>query len=154
MKDPMEALDFENSLGPWMGKTIKMVEYHLQKAFDDAGLDLTKEQMIVLKKLHQKDGRNQIELAFVTLRNKSSLTRLLRKMERKNYIIRKQGVEDKRAKHVFITARGKEVFMACLPIIAKIKNRIEEGLSDTQKHQFILTLKQIQANFGEDVSHF
>ena len=90
MKSQNNHVDFENSIGPWLGKTVKIVEYYLQERFNTHNLDLTKEQMIVLKRLHDKDGLSQNELAFLTLRNKSSLTRLLSKMEKKNYIIRKQ----------------------------------------------------------------
>ena len=83
-------IDFENSIGPWLGKTVKVIDYVLQESLKTNSLDLTKEQMVVLKKLHDNDGLNQNELAFLTLRNKSSLTRLLTKMESKNYILRKQ----------------------------------------------------------------
>ena len=77
------VVDLENSVGPWIGKTTKIVDYYLHEALQQHGLDLTKEQMIVLKKLHQKDGLNQNELASLTWRDKSSLARLLTKMERR-----------------------------------------------------------------------
>ena len=81
MKSEENFIDFENSIGPWLGKTVKVLDFFAQESFNNANLDLTKEQMIVLKKLTFKDGLNQNELAFLTLRNKSSLTRLLSKME-------------------------------------------------------------------------
>ena len=110
MKSKKSKIDFENSIGPWLGKTVKIVDYYLQESLDNVGLNLTKEQMIVLKKLHDQDGLNQNELAFLTLRNKSSLTRLLSKMEAKKYITRKQSVDDKRINRVYITSFGKEIF--------------------------------------------
>lgn len=142
-------IDFENSLGPWMGKTIKITEYHLHKAFKEQELDLTKEQMIVLKKLHDKDGLNQNELAFLVLRDKSSLARLLRKMEQKNYISRVQCKEDKRCNKVFLTDLGKDVFAKTKPIIKQIIQTIEKGISPEEKQTIITILKKIQSNFGE-----
>ncbi len=84
MQSTINKIDFEASIAPWLGKTTKIVDYYIHEAMNARGLDLTKEQMIVLKKLHDCDGLPQSELAFLTLRNKSTLTRLLVKMERKN----------------------------------------------------------------------
>ena len=81
MKIKENSIDFENSIGPWLGRTMKMLDYHMLETFQNAGLDLTKEQMVILKKLHFEDGLNQNELAFLTYRNKSSLARLLLKMK-------------------------------------------------------------------------
>lgn len=105
-----QKIDLENSIAPWLGKTIKLVDYYIQEMLNDNGLDLTKEQMIVLKRLHYQDGLNQNELAFLTLRNKSSLTRLLHKMEKKGYILRKQSQEDKRINNIYLTQDGIEIF--------------------------------------------
>lgn len=140
-------IDFESSIGPWLGRTLKMVDYHLQEAFDAYGVDLTKEQMIVLKKLNEQDGINQNELALLTYRDKSSLARLLSKMEAKNYIKRIQSKEDKRNNQVFITAHGTQTFMATRPIIQEIIDIMEDGLDEENKRLIISTLKKIQNNF-------
>lgn len=148
MQESVETIDFENSIAPWLGKTIKIVDYHLQEALNQNNLDLSKEQMIVLKKLYDQDGLNQNDLAFLTLRNKSSLTRLLSKMEHKKYIIRKQSKEDKRINKVFITTLGKEMFIKTRPIIKDIINTMELGISKNEKQHIINTLKTIQYNFN------
>ena len=148
-----EFVDLKNSIGPWLGKTVKIIEYYLQEAFDKHEIDLTKEQMIVLKKLHEQDGLNQNELAFLTLRNKSSLTRLLHKMEIKKYIIREQSQEDKRINNVFLTDLGRAVFKKTLPVIKNIIQTMEQNISNTEKQQIIEVLKKIQFNFTSTVEH-
>ena len=106
--------------------------------------------MVVLKRLHDEDGLSQNELAFLTLRNKSSLTRLLKKMERKHYITRKQGKFDKRINHVFLTDVGREVFKRTKPAIKKMIARMEQNISVSEKKQIIKTLKKIQTNFDSN----
>ena len=145
----MNKIDFEKSLGPWLGKTVKIIEYYLHKSFKDHYLDLTKEQMIVLKKLHDQDGINQNELSLLVLRDKSSLARLLTKMQTKGYISREQCSEDKRCNNVFLTPMGKDVFSKSRPAIKDIISTIESGISDEEKKNLISTLKKIQSNFGE-----
>lgn len=140
-------IDFESSIGPWLGRTVKLVDYHLQEAFDAHGLDLTKEQMIVLKTLHGQDGINQNELACLTFRDKSSLARLLSKMEGKNYIKRMQSEEDKRNNEVFITSDGAEIFERTRPVIQGIIDIMEHGIAVEDKTLMIENLKKIQNNF-------
>ena len=143
-------IDFENSLLPWMGKTVKIIEYFLHKGFKDNGLDLTKEQMIVLKKLHQNNGLNQNELAFLVLRDKSSLARLLSKMEKKDYIKRVQCEKDKRCNNIYLTKLGSEVFAKCKPIIKNLMQTFESGITEKEKDIVIKILKKVQNNFGEN----
>lgn len=144
-------IDFENSIGPWLGKTIKIIEYNLHELFKENGIDLTKEQMVVLKKLHEKDGLSQNELAFLVLRNKSSLTRLLLKMEKKNYITRKKSNKDKRINNVYLTDFGKSTFSKSKPIIQQLICKMEEDISTSDKQQIIKTLKKIQSNFNTKI---
>lgn len=151
MKSEDEFIDYENCIAPWLGKTVKIVDYYLQEGLSSSGLDLTKEQMIVLKKLHEQDGLNQNELAFLTLRNKSSLTRLLSKMENKKYITRKQCKKDKRINKVYITPLGKEVFKKTRPVIKFIMDTVEQNISTKEKGQIINILQKIQANFKESL---
>jgi len=147
MKSKAKKIDYDDCIAPWLGKTIKIVDYYLQESLSDNGLDLTKEQMIVLKKLHDQNGLNQNELAFLTLRNKSSLTRLLSKMENKKYIIRKQGETDKRINKVYITDLGREIFQKSRPTIKYMMDTVEQNISSQEKEQIINTLKKIQSNF-------
>lgn len=154
MKKNQDFIDFENSIGPWLGKTIKVIDFHLQEKFKEQGLDLTKEQMIVLKKLSQKDGVNQQDLAILTLRNKSSLTRLVCKMEKKGLLQRKTCKIDKRNKHLFITPLGEETFYKSKPIISAILATMQKGISKEEQKIMIRLLQKIQLNFNEDCTSF
>lgn len=144
-------IDFENAIGPWLGKTVKLVDFFLQESLNELNLGLTKEQVIVLKRLHDQDGMNQNELAFITLRNKSSLTRLLTNMEANGYIIRKKYELDKRIKHVYLTNNGKEIFLKIRPILKKVMATIEQDVTEQEKSQMISTLKKIQHNFNSKI---
>ncbi len=143
-------IDFERSLGPWIGRTSKMVDYYFQEGLENHGLDLTKEQMVVLKKVNDQDGLNQNELAFLTFRDKSSLARLLVKMERKGYIYRRQNSQDKRINEVFLTPEGEEIYKRCKVVIKEILETMEQNLSETEILDTIRILKQVQQNFSAE----
>lgn len=125
-----------------------MVDYHLQEAFDRHGLDMTKEQMVILKKLHEQDGINQNELASLTYRDKSSLARLISKMESKKYIRRVQSKEDKRNNEIFITEEGLKILAETRPVIQEVIDVMEQGINKEDKALIINTLKKVQNNFN------
>ena len=150
MKPEEQLIDFENSIAPWLGKTSKIVDYYLQELLNQFGLDLSKEQMITLKKLHDQDGLNQNELAFLTYRDKSSLARLLSKMERKNYIRRKQNKGDKRINQVLLTDKGRAVFKQSRSAIKKLINTMEHDITEDEKKHIIKILKKVQFNFTQE----
>ena len=150
MKLGEEHIDFENSIGPWLGKTSKIADYYLHEMLLDEGLDLSKEQMITLKKLHDEDGLNQNELAFLTFRDKSSLARLLLKMEKKNFIKRKQSKEDKRINQVFLTNEGRAIFKQSKLVIRKFITTMEQNITEEEKKQIISILKKVQSNFTQE----
>lgn len=150
MKSEEELSDFQNSIGPWMGKTVKIVEYYLQELFTEFGLDLSKEQMIVLKVLHVQDGLNQNELASLTFRDKSSMARLLSKMEKKNYVNKEQSKEDKRINLIFLTEKGRVVFKQTRPVLKKLIKTMEQNITKIEKKQLIEILKKVQFNFTQE----
>jgi len=139
-------VDFDTSVGRWIGSTAKMVDNYLHEAFQNEGLDLSKEQMVVLKKLHENDGLIQNELAYLTLRDKSSLARLLAKMERKNYITRVQDDFDRRVNQVYLTETGRIAFKRTRPIIVGLKKIMEKNITEEEIFQLINTLQRIQHN--------
>jgi DNA-binding MarR family transcriptional regulator len=108
--------------------------------------------MIVLKKLHHEDGLNQNELAQLTWRDKSSLARLLAKMERKGYVSRRQHDLDKRVNLVYLTESGREIFRNTRPIIQNVIDIMQKDLSKEDIERMIEILKQIQDNFTAETA--
>ena len=141
-------VDFDTSVDRWIGSTAKMVDNYLHEAFQSQGLDLSKEQMVVLKKLHENDGLIQNELAYLTLRDKSSLARLLAKMERKDYITREQDDFDKRVNRVFLTETGRITFKLTRPIIVGLKEIMQKNIEEEEIYQLINTLERMQRNIS------
>ncbi|MDV7138165.1 MarR family transcriptional regulator [Maribacter sp. TH_r10] len=145
-------IDFENSILPWLGRTSKFVDHYLHLLLSRHGLPFSKEQIVVLKMLHdhEGDGLNQNELAFLTNRDKSSLTRLLSNMEKKKCIIRKQDKEDKRVNQVFLTDEGRMVFKKSKLALKQFIEDMEQGISEMEKKQLIAILKKVQINYKKE----
>ncbi|OIQ37125.1 MAG: hypothetical protein BM563_09350 [Bacteroidetes bacterium MedPE-SWsnd-G1] len=139
-------IDFQNTLGPWMGRTMKLMDIHFQDEFKENNLLLSKNQWIVLKVLMENDGLAQNELAFITNRDKTSLTRLLSGMEKKNLVARIPSKTDKRINNIFLTKKGNQIFQKTLPVIQKLIEDIQAPLSEKEIEQTIKTLQKIQTH--------
>ena len=142
----MEFVELKNTLGPWLGKTSKMIGCLINDTLLDNGIDLTREQWVILIKLHDKDGLMQNELAFVTERDKTSLTRLINTMERKDLVRRKRANIDKRVKLIYLTDKGKSNYKNAMPIMKKTIQKLQAGLDQNEIKNTIHTLQKLQKN--------
>jgi DNA-binding MarR family transcriptional regulator len=139
----------EHQFVPWVGRTSKKINLFMAERFRENNLDLTKIQWLLLKKLCEKDGQLQKELAFLTDRDKASLARLVATMERKGFIIRVPVENDKRARQIFLTDKGRTIFQKSMPVIKEIFGELQMGIDDTELQLLIGTLKKIQQNINQ-----
>jgi len=147
-----KILNFEKTLLPWIGKTAKLTSFYFTDSLAENGIYLSKEQFLVLKKLHEKDGQVQNDLAFITNRSKTALTRLINTMDKKKLLYRVISKDDKRINHIYLSAIGKSIFKESLPVVHKIINELQEGISEEDIERTIKVLYQIQQNQTKKIS--
>jgi len=148
------SVKFEKTLLPYLGKTAKLAGFYFIDTFHESGIELSKEQWIVLKKLHDKDGQTQNDLAFITNRSKTSLTRLINTMEKKGLVFRMLSKEDKRINHIYLSDSGKETFLTSLPVIKKLTKDLQENISSEDLSKTIQVLNQIQNNINKKLKPY
>lgn len=139
--------DFNATLAPWLGRTSKMMNMYMSDILQQHNIQLTKQQWIVLKILHEEqNGLIQNDLAFITERNKASLTRLIDVMEKKNLVTRTASERDARKKLIYLTPNGKALFLKTKPIFLKNIFKIQKGISAIEMDTFIHVMTKIQQN--------
>jgi len=142
-------LTFEKTLLPHLGKTAKYAGFYFIDTFQENGIDLSKEQWLVLKKLHMQDGPIQNDLAFITNRSKTSLTRLINTMEKKELVFRVASKKDKRINHIYLSNLGKGTFLKAIPIINKIMKDLQKGIPTNDLLAAMDVLSKIQKNIDK-----
>lgn len=113
------------------------------------GIDLSKEQFIVLKYLHEKDGLKQNDLAFITNRSKTALTRLIHTMEKKHLVYRKISEKDLRINHVYLSPKGRAVWEKSYPHFLKIIKELQRGIPEEDLITVQKAMEQIQQNINK-----
>ena len=138
--------EFEHTLLPWLGRTMKLVDMYMANYLSDHNIDLTKVQMVLLTRLYQNDGQPQNDLAVLTKRDKASLTRLLDTMERKGLVVRVTSKDDGRIKLVYITKKGVELYKSTRPMMNEMIMKVQNGMSNKEIDFIIEKLMQVQRN--------
>lgn len=118
--------------------------------FESSGIPLTKAQMIALRVLSRQNGIIQNNLAFITNRDKASLTRLIDTMEKKELVSRTHSSNDRRVKQVFITEKGKTLIESAMPVLDEMMKDVQKGLSQKEIDDTIKVLKKISKNINAD----
>jgi DNA-binding MarR family transcriptional regulator len=131
---------------PWIGKTMKYVDYFMADNLRDQQIDLTKTQMIMLLRLEMVDGQPQHNLAYITNRDKASLARLLTTMENKNLVARIPSKEDGRVNLIYITKHGEEMLAKTKPVLKSLMNEMQAGITEKEIKTVISVFKKIQKN--------
>ncbi len=150
-----DTLDLEQSVLPWLGRTMKALDFFIANQFAKYGVALTKVQFVLLRVLSRNNGIPQNDLAFITNRDKASLTRLVNTMERKELVKRESSESDKRVNLIYITQKGRDVLSAANPTLQKINEQVQNDLSQSEIESTIRTLKKISTNINSEfITHY
>lgn len=138
----------ENSIMPWMGKTMKALDCFIADNLKEKGIELTKVQLIMLKKLKELDGQPQNNLAFLTNRDKASLARLITTMEKKNLVARIPSKSDHRINNIYLTKHGDDILKQAIPVLLDTIQKIQNGIPQKDIEVIIRTMQEISKNIN------
>ena len=141
---------FDSVALPWIGKTAKMLDIFFSRKLKENGFDLTKEQWVLLKILSVHNGVSQNEIACKSNRDKTSMTRLVNTLERKNLLARLSSTNDKRINQLFISTAGEKILSETEQIWTDMVSTLQNGLSEKEIEIMINTLKKVQKNIIEN----
>jgi len=143
----IDKSDFNKTIAPWLGSTSKLMHEYITDVFHSNNIPITKQQWVILKILVENPkGIIQNKLAFITCRNKASLTRLINGMEKNELVKRIQSKEDSRKNIVSLTETGSELFSKTKPLMLESILKIQDGISENEMKSFIQILTKIQNN--------
>ncbi len=127
------------------------MSFFLKEKIKEHGIDMTREQFILLKVLHDNDGVAQKDLAFITERNKGSLARLISTMEKKNFVARIPSETDKRVNCIHLTEHGRSIFKTVVPIVRRCLEISQRGLTAAEIETAVAVLHKIQDNLANEL---
>ena len=140
--------DIEASLGCIVRRAERMLIKKLNQHFKMNGYDVTTEQYRVLINLWNKDGQNQQELAEATFKSKTSITRLINGLEKKNLVVRIPDNVDHRNNLIYLTKKGKGLPEVLTGLAKKVLNQAQVDISEEEIEICKTVLCKVIQNIG------
>lgn len=103
----------------------------------------------LLSVLHSKDGLTQRELGEELDIRPSSVGELVRKLEAKGLVMRKNSEIDRRVMHVYLTEEGRGVLSSVSSDTEDVQENLFQDISESERDNFILVVDKMIASLQE-----
>ncbi|MEM9984772.1 MAG: MarR family transcriptional regulator [Bacteroidota bacterium] len=149
--EQQQNLDPENSMGRLMGQIGKAMTKSINARFKELGIPINLDQWIVLVHLWQEDGQNQAQLGETAGHNKTTVTRAIDTLEKRNLVLRIPDKQDRRNKLIYLTNQGKDMQDKLTPIALEIHTQAVKGISDSDLETCKSVLRRMYQNLKVDI---
>ena len=108
--------------------------------------DITMMHSLIVHYLYENKGREvyQKDVEKVLNANRSTITNLMKDLEKREYIIRKSVPSDARLKKLELTEKGEQLHQIFAVAIAETEQNMESALTIEEKAQFIQLSRKIE----------
>ena len=146
---------FDRALGFAVNRTAYIMRGRFRAGLEEAGLDLTPEEAVILARLNLTDGLRQSVLADSTIREKSTVTRLLDNLVGKGYVRRENDRSDRRVVLAWLTDPGREAHDRAFEVAQCVLRVATKGVSKKDLDITMRTLGRVQENLiaAEAIEH-
>ncbi len=141
----------QNDLNTTFGFVIHDIARMLRRNFDRRAqsFGLTRSQWMVLMHLKRKNGMRQNELAKLLEIKPISITRLIDRLVKDDWVERRDDPVDRRAKRIYLTDKVEPLIGKLRDIGLKIREESLLGISNEQREVLMKMLVQIRTNVAE-----
>jgi DNA-binding MarR family transcriptional regulator len=146
--------DIESTFGFTVNRAAYVIRRAVEAAASSRGLGITPEEFAILALLWRNDGMRQGELAAITLRDRTTLTRMIDGMVHKGLVRRRHDVTDRRVIRTWLTSRGKRMEQTLAPMIDQLLKAGYDGIRRGDLNAAIETVSRVQDNYMTFVRSF
>jgi DNA-binding MarR family transcriptional regulator len=114
-------------------------------------LDMTPLQFSTMWMLNKHPGIDQVTLAQYVALDRTTCSNVVTLLEKKGRLTREVDPGNKRAKLVFLTAKGKKILNKALPPMERTQKKMLEPLSSEEKKVFLACLQKL-VDSGNELS--
>lgn len=143
------SFDHKKSLGYLTGLANRLLSKTLASRFQAAGIDMTAEQWGAILVMLNSDAVTQGQIAEQLCLEKSSVSRLLDGLERREWIVRTKDPKDSRLKLVTPTPKMLEIVEHCAAIARSILKEAQQGTTEEEQLACQSFLLRVIANLDD-----
>lgn len=125
---------------------IKAYRRFAQGRLHDAGVDITIDQWLVLKTIHESPDVTLQQVGAAVFKDFASVTRIVQLLERKRLLRRKPHPSDRRRSELVLTRSGESVIRRAEPIARANRRKALDGIDADEVTRLRAVLKRIVEN--------
>ena len=144
-----KKLENEITLGMLIGQVHRLSTKRFVKNSHRYGLEISLDQWLVLGPVWKNDGISQKDIAEYCGKDKTSVTKIIDTLEKKNLVVRVTDQLDHRVKRVVLSQKGRELFLSALPVMAQTRDELRSGISDKEIEALKSILSKIYKNLKD-----
>ena len=141
-----DKLKSDINLGMLIGQVHRLSTKKFVQNSHDSGLDISMEQWIVLGPIWENECLSHKEISEYCLKDKTSVTKIIDTLEKKNLVVRVSDQLDHRVKRVVLSNKGKELFLQAIPIMELTRDQLREGITEQDIESLRSVLTKIYNN--------
>lgn len=131
-----------NRVGRLLKKTVSQIAV-------EKNINFPTHEMGILSDLQKKEGVLQQDLAASMIRNKSSITKMLERLESDDFVRKEEDPNDARCKRIYLTSKGKSMNELLKQVIPDVHQIAFKGLSNSDMEVALEVLNNIYNNLLE-----
>lgn len=143
--------DFSNFISYRLAQADLSIKRQMLATFAKEGVNISFEQWMILSVLYNQPGMIQSDLATITQKDKTNVTRMLDVLERNQYIERRPSEADRRSIQVSLSAQGEAIVSQLITPIAQLNRRLQGSLTDQEFVQFLEMLDRLGNDTDKEV---
>jgi len=133
----------EQAIGLNVNRTAFLMTEEIAKRFSRHGYPLSAQDFGILFRLFKQGPRTQVEIAALMMRDKTTITRRIVGMVKKQLVERTVDPDDRRYFRIALTEQGHQALEVMIPLVRDFQQEVLSEIPDEEKAITIRTLQHI-----------
>jgi len=143
MRESRRDFQLEQAVGLNVNRTAFLMTEEIARRFGRHGYPLAAQDFGILFRLFKQGAMTQVEIASLMMRDKTTITRRLDGLVKKQLVERNPDPDDRRYFRVGLTSEGKVALEVMIPLVRDFQKEVLSDIPDEEKAITIRTLKHI-----------
>ena len=150
IENTIQSFSVDDALGFVINRAAIIMRKRLNHISNKEGVDITPEEFAILGRLWEEDGLLQTVLTDKTLKDKTTVTRLLERLIKKSLIKKKVDETDRRNFRIYLTKKGKILMLKMIPFVISLTETACKDINQQDLMTTLRTLRMIVKNLDND----
>ncbi|MBK8504114.1 MAG: MarR family transcriptional regulator [Saprospiraceae bacterium] len=142
----MQVINPQQTVFYSIEKAIKTYRQFAQRCISNEGIDITIDQLLVLRAIVDYEGISQSQIGEMIFKDYASVTRMIDLLVKKGYLHRAYHQEDRRRHALNITTQGQEVIERLNPIVSEYRSTALHNVHENEVNLVRKVLKKLIEN--------